>query len=208
MLRVQVAPVLERNPRRGCGVVAVVLGQSRFVGQYGYVVAPDRLCKTTGDALADRCKGCVPNSLLTAKDFAVEVVTMAARLTDRQKKKILADYVQTNNYCATAKINGVSATTVKNLVRANADIVEKCEQKKEENTVDVLAYMDAQRETVCQIIGKGLAVLNDPEKLAEATPSQITTAIGTLIDKWTTMGSAADSGGGGVVLMPEVKTDA
>lgn len=137
-----------------------------------------------------------------------EVVTMAARLTDSQKKKILADYVQTNNYCATAKINGVSATTVKNLVRANADIVEKCEQKKEENTVDVLAYMDAQRETVCQIIGKGLAVLNDPEKLAEATPSQITTAIGTLIDKWTTMGSAADSGGGGVVLMPEVKTDA
>ena len=137
-----------------------------------------------------------------------EVVTMAARLTDRQKKKILADYVQTNNYCATAKINGVSATTVKNLVRANADIVEKCEQKKEENTVDVLAYMDAQRETVCQIIGKGLAVLNDPEKLAEATPSQITTAIGTLIDKWTTMGSAADSAGGGVVLMPEVKTDA
>lgn len=137
-----------------------------------------------------------------------EVVTMAARLTDRQKKKILADYVQTNNYCATAKINGVSATTVKNLVRANADIVEKCEQKKEENTVDVLAYMDAQRETVCQIIGKGLAVLNDPEKLAEATPSQITTAIGTLIDKWTMMGSAADSGGGGVVLMPEVKTDA
>lgn len=55
---------------------------------------------------------------------------MAARLTDRQKKKILADYVQTNNYCGTAKINGVSATTVKNLVRANADIVEKCEQKR------------------------------------------------------------------------------
>jgi hypothetical protein len=50
---------------------------------------------------------------------------MAARLTDRQKKKILADYVQTNNYCATAKINGVSATTVKNLVRANADIINK-----------------------------------------------------------------------------------
>ena len=110
---------------------------------------------------------------------------MAARLTDRQKKKILADYVQTSNYCATAKINGVSATTVKNIVRANADIVEKCEQKKEENTADVLAYMESQRDVVCQIIGKGLAVLNDPAKLSEATPSQITTAIGTLIDKWT-----------------------
>jgi hypothetical protein len=114
-----------------------------------------------------------------------EVVTVAARLTDRQKKKILADYVQTNNYCATAKLNGVSANTVKKIVQTNADIAEKLIRKKEENTADVLTYMESQRDMVCQIIGKGLAVLNDPAKLAEATPSQITTAIGTLIDKWT-----------------------
>ena len=132
---------------------------------------------------------------------------MAARLTDRQKKKILADYVQTNNYCATAKINGVSATTVKNLVRANADIVEKCEQKKQENTTDVLDYMDSQKDLVCQIIQKGLMALNDQDKLAQATPSQITTAIGTLIDKWTMMGKADNCGESGVVLMPEVKDD-
>lgn len=111
--------------------------------------------------------------------------TVAARLTDRQKKKILADYVQTNNYCATAKINGVSATTVKNLVRANADIVEKCEQKKEENTADVMEYMNDHKDLVCSFIGKGLEMLNDPEKLAAANLSQITTAMGTLIDKWT-----------------------
>ena len=109
---------------------------------------------------------------------------MAARLTDRQKKKILADYVQTNNYCATAKLNEVSANTVKKIVQTNADIAEKLIRKKEENTADVLTYMESQRDVVCQIIGKGLAVLNDPAKLAEATPSQITTAIGTLIDKW------------------------
>lgn len=148
----------------------------------------------------------LPSSLRRSGRFDRKIGLQAPTASDAEE--IITHYVQTNNYCATAKINGVSATTVKNLVRANADIVEKCEQKKEENTVDVLAYMDAQRETVCQIIGKGLAVLNDPEKLAEATPSQITTAIGTLIDKWTTIGSAADSGGGGVVLMPEVKTDA
>lgn len=109
---------------------------------------------------------------------------MAARLTDRQKKKILADYVQTNNFCATAKINGVSATTVKNIVRANADIVEKCEKKKEENVQAVLDYMQSQNDVVCDIIKKGLDALNDTEKLAKASPSQITTALGTLIDKW------------------------
>ena len=110
---------------------------------------------------------------------------MAARLTDRQKKKILADYVQLGSYNATAKVNGCSLNTVKKLVQGNAEIAELYEQKKMENTADVLAYMESQRDTVCQIIGKGLAVLNDPAKLAEATPSQITTAIGTLIDKWT-----------------------
>nr|DAP24485.1 MAG TPA: helix-turn-helix domain protein [Caudoviricetes sp.] len=119
---------------------------------------------------------------------------MAARLTDRQKKKILADYVQTNNYCATAKINGVSATTVKNLVRANADIVKKCEQKKEENTADVMEYMNDHKDLVCSFIGKGLEMLNDPEKLAAANLSQITTAMGTLIDKWAMIGgSPADT---------------
>lgn len=119
---------------------------------------------------------------------------MAARLTDRQKKKILADYVQLGSYNATAKINGVSATTVKNIALANADFVEKCERKKEENTTDILAYMESQKNVVCEIIGKGLAALNAPEKLAEATPSQITTALGTLIDKWAIIsGSPADA---------------
>lgn len=134
-----------------------------------------------------------------------EVETMAARLTDRQKKKILADYVQTNNYCATAKINGVSATTVKNLVRANADIVEKCEQKKEENTADVMEYMNDHKDLVCAFIGKGLEMLNDPEKLAAANLSQITTAMGTLIDKWAMVQEkTGDNNDDGVMVVIDV----
>ena len=64
------------------------------------------------------------------------------------------------------------------------EIEEKLEQKKEQNTVDILAYMERQKGIVCEILEKGLAALNSPEKLAEASPSQITTALGTLIDKW------------------------
>ena len=87
---------------------------------------------------------------------------MAARLTDKQKKKIIADYVQLGSYNAVSKINGVSATTVKNIVLKSADFVEKCEQKKDENTADILAYMESRRKQVCDIIEIGLAVL--PEK--------------------------------------------
>lgn len=122
---------------------------------------------------------------------------MAARLTDRQKKKIIADYVQLGSYNAVSKIHGVSATTVKNIVSKSTDIVEKCEQKKEQNTADILSYMDRKRDIVCEILGKGLNVLNNEEKLKEASPSQITTALGTLIDKWTAFGGgikAAEDG--------------
>lgn len=119
---------------------------------------------------------------------------MAARLTDRQKKKILADYVQLGSYNATAKLNGCSLNTVKKLVQANADIAELCNRKKEENTADVMAYMDAHKDLVCSFIGKGLEMLNDPDKLASANLSQITTAMGTLIDKWAMIGgSPADT---------------
>lgn len=109
---------------------------------------------------------------------------MAARLTDKQKKEIVADYVELGSYNAVSKIHSVSATTVKNIVLKNADIVEKCEHKKEQNTADILSYMESKRDIVCEILGKGLSILNDEEKLREASPAQITTAMGTLIDKW------------------------
>lgn len=117
---------------------------------------------------------------------------MAARLTDKQRKKIVADYLELGSYNATAKRNGVANHTVKRIVLGVPEIADKIQQKKDENTADIMAYMEKQRGVVCEIIGKGLKALNSPEKLAEATPAQITTAIGTLIDKWT-----AISGGPG-----------
>lgn len=110
---------------------------------------------------------------------------MAARLTDRKKKKILADYTELGSYNAAAKMNGVSHQTVKRIVMKSPGMDEKLQQKKDQNTADILAYMESKREIVCEILDKGLSVLNDEEKLRGATPAQITTAIGTLIDKWT-----------------------
>lgn len=109
---------------------------------------------------------------------------MAARLTDKQKKKIIADYVQLGSYNAVAKKHKVADSTVKRIVLSDSEMQKKAERKKEENTADILAYMESQKKIVCEIIGKGLMALNDPEKLASANPTQITTALGTLIDKW------------------------
>ena len=109
----------------------------------------------------------------------------AQRLTDKQKKKIIADYVQLQNYTKTAKLNDVAESTVRKIVKNNPDCANQCDIKKEQNTQDMLFYMESKKERVQEIIDVYLGVLTDPEKLEGATLQQITTALGTLIDKWT-----------------------
>lgn len=117
---------------------------------------------------------------------------MAARLTDKQKKKIIADYVQLGSYRAAAKKNGVSADSVKRAVDRHDGFAQKAAQKKEENTADILAYMQENRDRVCGLIGLALNVL--PDKIQNAkTATEITTAIGTLIDKWTAKNGGEDA---------------
>lgn len=112
---------------------------------------------------------------------------MAAQLTDIQKKKIVADYLECQSVNLTAKRNGVSWATTKKVLDGAGDIKEKLEQKKEENTADILAYMESRRQAVCDIIEVGLSVL--PEKIQNArSAAEVTTALGTLIDKFTAFG--------------------
>ena len=115
---------------------------------------------------------------------------MAARLTDKQKMKIVADYLECQSYCAVARMNGVTHQTVKRVVEDSSDFSEKLRQKRAEDAADIFAYMESKRGMICEIIEKGLIALNSPDKLAEATPAQITTALGTLIDKWALQGKA------------------
>lgn len=114
---------------------------------------------------------------------------MAKRLTDREKKRIIADYAEMENYSAVAKANGVSDNTVRKIVSLNSEISEKIELKKEQNTADILEHMEQKRDKVCSIMDKYLDALLDDEKIAKATPAQLTTALGTLIDKFTVTAS-------------------
>ena len=51
-------------------------------------------------------------------------------MTDRQKKKIIADYVECGSYNATAKMNGVTHQTLKRVVNESTEIIKKVQQKK------------------------------------------------------------------------------
>lgn len=110
---------------------------------------------------------------------------MAARLTDKQKKKIVADYLELGSYNAAAKKNGVSNHTVKRIVLETPEISKKVQQKKEQNTADILSHMESQKDEVIKVLDEYLAAMRDPAKIRRAGVVQLATALGIIIDKYT-----------------------
>lgn len=107
------------------------------------------------------------------------------KLTDIQKKKIIADFVENQNYSETARINNVSDMTVRRLVEGNKDVLKKVEEKKEENTKDILDYMDSIAEEQKEIINLSLSALKKKLKNPDAFTSvkDIATVYGVIFDK-------------------------
>lgn len=117
--------------------------------------------------------------------FFREVVDVAKHLTDRQKKKIIADYSECGNYSQVARKHKVSVQTVKRAVLQDSETAKKVKQKKEQNTADILSFMDGKKKDVCDIISLYLEYLKDPNKLDRASVQSIATSLGIIIDKFT-----------------------
>lgn len=109
---------------------------------------------------------------------------MAKHLTDRQKKKIIADYATLGTYAAVARKHKVSVNAVKRAVSGSPETAKKCKQKKDENTADILQFMEDQKGDVCDIISLYLKALQDPERLKRASVQSIATSLGIIIDKF------------------------
>lgn len=107
------------------------------------------------------------------------------KLTDKQKKKIIADYIDNNNYSETARINNISETSVRRIVKGNEGITEKVEQKKEENTQDMFKYIETKNKEKKKIIDLCFKALNDKLEKTDifTNVKDIITVYGILIDK-------------------------
>lgn len=131
----------------------------------------------------------------------------AKALSARQKKKIIADYAELGTYAAVAKKRGCSAKTVKRIVEEDPAFFEKCAAAKRQQETDVLEHFAKQGEKITLIVDAYLDALLDREKIAEATPNQLTTAMGTLLDKLQLIRQARatlDETGGGVIQIPMI----
>lgn len=108
---------------------------------------------------------------------------MAKRLTDLKKKKIIADYVECGNYSAVARKHKVSKDTVRRLARQK-DIVQKAQEKKEQNTKDMLEYMDSKKRDAMKFIDLAIDEMMKPEKLKRASVQALATSVGIIVDKF------------------------
>ena len=110
---------------------------------------------------------------------------MAKHLTDKEKKQIIKDYIECQSYNAVATKYGISNHTVKRVVLNNQGTAEKIQQKKEQNTADILAFMESKKYNVTLIIDRYLDALLDESKIARSSPQALATALGIIIDKFT-----------------------
>lgn len=110
-----------------------------------------------------------------------------AKLTDKQKKKIIADYIENQNIRETARINNVDKMTVKRLIDSNydEDLIQKATQKKQENTLSTLEYMEKQHETKKRIMDKILKAIEQKADDIDMFTNikDLATAYGIIVDK-------------------------
>lgn len=107
------------------------------------------------------------------------------KLTDKQKKKIVADYIESQNYTQTGIKNKVDTETVRRIVKADKDFARKSEEKKEKDTKDILEYMDTIKEKQKRIIDLSLQALEDKLESPDmfTNVKDIVTVYGVIFDK-------------------------
>lgn len=108
-----------------------------------------------------------------------------AKLTDKQKKKIIADYVENQNYSETARMNNVSDVTVKDVVTKDKTTLKKLEEKKLENTQSTIEYMQTQHESKKRILDKILKAIEEKADNVDMFTNikDLATAYGIILDK-------------------------
>lgn len=109
-----------------------------------------------------------------------------AKFTDLEKKNIVADYVDCQNYSEVARKWGVSPEAIRLIVKANNDnILEKLETKKEENTQSTIEYMQTQHETKKRILDKILTAIETKAEDIDMFTNikDLATAYGIILDK-------------------------
>lgn len=114
---------------------------------------------------------------------------MANRLTDKEKKKIIAYYIECQNLRETARKFNIQASTVKRIIEKDdetqQEIKQKATQKRNENTKSVLETMENKRDIKINLLNKILEAMEKKVDNLDMFTSikDLATAYGIILDK-------------------------
>jgi transposase-like protein len=117
--------------------------------------------------------------------FFSEVGVFVTKLTDDQRKSIIAAVANGESKRSLARQYEVSDTTVRRVCNSDPQMAQKVAHKKAENEASVLAHMDTQKSQVCEGLDRLLKAVFNDDKIDAATLVQLATTLGILIDKYT-----------------------
>lgn len=108
-----------------------------------------------------------------------------AKFDDLEKKEIVADYINCQNYSKVARKWNVTSEAIRLIVKASKDdVFKKLETKKMENTQTTLEYMQTQHETKKRILDKLLKGIEiKSEDIECSSIKELATAYGIILDK-------------------------
>lgn len=110
---------------------------------------------------------------------------MSKRLTDKEKKEIIAYYIECQNLRETARKFNVSPDTVKRITQQEKDIEQNLTQKKQENTKSVLQELDKTKEKRINLLNKMIDKMNEKVDNIDmfTNVKDLATAYGIIVDK-------------------------
>lgn len=117
-----------------------------------------------------------------------------AKLSDKDKKKIMVDSANGMSERQIAAKYHVSNATIHRVLAGNPETKQIVAQKKEQNTLEMLEFMDAQRGRAQELLTAIVDAMNDPEKLAKANVRDLATAFGIIADKFIQASPKANDG--------------
>lgn len=126
------------------------------------------------------------------------------RLTDLERKEILAGALEGESERSLAKRFGVSPAYVNKLKHTDTEYTQRLAQKKEENTVAVLNALEARKDRALGTIDRLLDALGDEDRIARCSERDLAVSMGILIDKFLKSDKPLElkESRGGVLVLP------
>lgn len=107
------------------------------------------------------------------------------KTTTQEREKMILLKTQGSSLAEIARLTGFSVNTVKKVIEKERNLAEKCKEKQEEIAENMQAWLVERSTQAMSLLDKIIAEMSDDDRISKARYSELSTAFGVIIDKYT-----------------------